>query len=85
MTALLQDEASPDSQLFPRNADAKIHVHGFHIFAQSVFFFAEFKANPGLRDPNSGAEMLAASLCTRKLGFSARSWSAPEQIANLRT
>lgn len=73
MTAFLQDEASSDFVLYPRDGDRGVPVHRFMLFARSAFFRGQFEANPAIaqfRDPNmnfTALQMFTGYLYTGKL------------------
>jgi hypothetical protein len=73
MTALLNDTASADFSLIPRDTEEKLGVHRFILFARSNFFRLQFQANPDMaqfRDPNMNSialRMFAGYLYTGRL------------------
>jgi hypothetical protein len=73
MTALLNDAATADFTLLPRDTDDGVRVHRFMLFARSNFFRQHFEANAAMvefRDPNMNnvaLKMFAGYLYTGKL------------------
>lgn len=73
MTNLLQDEASCDFSLMPRDSEDRVNVHRFMLFARSNFFRQQFEQNPTMfqfRDPNmskTALQMFAGYLYTGRL------------------
>jgi hypothetical protein len=75
MTAFLNDAATADFSLLPRDSDQPIRVHRFMLHARCDFFRRQFAANPALeqfRDPNMGRSallMFAGYLYTGRIEF----------------
>jgi hypothetical protein len=73
MTTLLNDTATADFSLLPREGEDGIRVHRFMLFARSNFFRQHFQSNPEMvqfRDPNMNRvslQMFAGYLYTGRL------------------
>lgn len=73
MTSLLEDEATSDFSLIPRDSSDRVSVHRFMLFARSGFFRKQFQDNPTMfqfQDPNMSKvalQMFAGYLYTGRL------------------